>query len=108
MAAKEPWYGVRCLFRDSQNGHYEERTIIVQANSHDEAIEKAEKEASDYCKSIGDIEYQNYADTFHIFSENITDGTEVFSLIRKTQIAKDDYIDQYLDTGLENRSDTPA
>ena len=100
---KEPWFSVRSLFFDEENGSYEERTILISATDHDDAIEQAEKEAKQYSASIGGIIYVGYSDSFHIFGEEIKSGTEIFSLIRKTDLAADEYINRFLDSGMENR-----
>jgi hypothetical protein len=102
---QEPWYSVRSLFLDKSNNHYEERTILIGASSHKQALELAEMEAAQYCEDLGAMEYLGYSDTFHIFGDKIESGTEVFSLIRKTQMSKDEYVDRFLDSGLENRSE---
>src|SRR6266851_4326641 len=94
----EPWYAVRSLLFDKDNNHYEERTVLVSASSDADALEKAEDGALKYCKEVGGLEYQGYSDSYHIFGEHVGPGTEVFSLIRKTPMSKDDYIERFLDS----------
>lgn len=102
LSENQPWYAVRCLFRDDSEGIYEERTILVRADSHSKAIELAELDAQEYAQTLG-MEFQGYSDTFHIFDEMIENGTEIFSLMRKISLDRDAYIDRYLDSGSERR-----
>jgi hypothetical protein len=107
MDHPEPWYGVRLLFRHRQPGGqaYEERILIVRAESHAEAILKAECDAEDYESDT--TEYIRFADSFHIFDERgpcLGHGVEVFSLIRKSDLEPDAYLTRYFDTG-EERSE---
>ena len=104
MYHPEPWYGVRLLFRHRQPGGqaYEERILIVRAESHAEAILKAECDAEDY--KSDKTEYLHFASSFHIFDEQgpcLGPGVEVFSLIRKSELEPDAYLTRYFDTGEE-------
>jgi hypothetical protein len=102
---KEPWYAVRSLLFDKQGGHYEERTVLFNASSPEEAIKLAEEEVAQYCEDLESVESAGYLDTFHIFGSEIGSGTEIFSLIRTTDMDRDEYIDRFLDSGLEHRTD---
>ena len=104
----EPWYAVKCLFlhKDlkSRNGknNYEERILLVKANDFDEAIEKAEKEAADYCNDLGEeVEYLKFCNAYHIAESRINDKTEIYSLITKSELDKADFINTHYDTGGE-------
>lgn len=99
---EQPWYAVRCLLKDESNTIYEERTILVRAASDHEAIEKAEKDALKHAKILN-MEYQFYADSYHLSDENIGEYTEVFSLMRESDIDRDAYVNRYLDSGNELR-----
>jgi hypothetical protein len=105
-AREQPWFAVRSLLRDTEKGVYEERTVLFRAKSHDEAIKKAEAEAAEYCEALETYEPAGYYDTFHLFEEHIGDGSEIFSLTRNTSIPSSEYIDRYLDSGIENRKET--
>lgn len=112
MANPEPWYGVRLIYRLTGMSRlaYEERIVIVRAESDDDAIAKAEQYSKDYESDT--TEYVRYAMAFHIFDENgpcLGPGTEVFSLIRQSDLDPNAYIDRFHDTGNElARSDTEA
>ena len=78
--------------------------MLVIVASDDEALKHAAEEASEYTQNLEGVEYTGYSDSYHLFDARIDDRSEVFSLVRKTDIAKDDYIKRFLDTGLEQRS----
>ena len=100
----EPWYGVRLLYRltGTSSQAYEERILIVLADSDDEAIAKAEEHSREYESET--TEYLGYAMAFHIFDHckrSLGSGTEVFSLIRQSDLDSQAYIDRFHDTGSE-------
>jgi hypothetical protein len=102
---KPGWYGVRCFFRWSQDvgQSYEESVSVWRAASSDEAIVKAEAAAGDYAASC-DGEYLGLAQAFFVGDEElINDGTEVFSLIRNSDLAPDNYLTRFFDTGTERQ-----
>jgi hypothetical protein len=101
----EPWYGAQMVFRHPSGGSrtvdsYEERIVLIRADSEEEAITKAEVEASEYCHG-SDTEYTGFVRVFHIFEEAIRDKTEVFSIIRDSELSPKDYLDHFFDTGSE-------
>ena len=100
-ATKLKWYGVRCIFRWSTKKAYEERVIVVRAKDLDDAIFKAEEEAADYANTLK-VEYTGYANAFLTDVSKISDGTEVYSLIRDSDLDVDDYLDKFFDTGKEH------
>lgn len=111
---EQPWYAVRCLFRTARNqpwgpsdlesgeSAYEERITLWRANSFEEAIERAEVEASEYASAIEDdaTEYIGLAQAFHLFG-NPVDGAEIFSLARRSKLEPDDYLNHFFDAGGE-------
>ena len=104
MGNSEPWYGVRLVYRltGTSGQAYEERVIIVRAESSDDAIAQAEQYSKDY--ESESTEYIGYAMCFHIFDESgscLGPGTEVFSLIRESELAPNAYLDRFHDTGNE-------
>ncbi|MCA9173544.1 MAG: DUF4288 domain-containing protein [Planctomycetales bacterium] len=110
MKNSEPWYGVRLIYRltGMSRPAYEERILIVRANSEDDAIARAERCSREYESETA--EYIGYAMSFHIFDEDgacLEPGTEVFSLIRESQLDPADYLDRFHDSGSERaRSDS--
>jgi hypothetical protein len=102
------WYGVRCLFQhrpvDAEATSYEERITIWRAGSFDEAIELAEAEATEYAAAREDVTDLGLVQAYGL-SELPGQGAEVFSLIRDSALAPDDYLDQFFDTGAERQQD---
>jgi hypothetical protein len=100
------WYGIRCLFQhgptDSQGSSYEERVTIWRAASFDEAIALAEAEAAEYAETLGDTTDLGLVQAYAL-SEPPGHGAEVFSLIRDSALAADEYLDQFFDTGGERQ-----
>lgn len=108
---REPWYAARCVFRwldvtPETPGHhlYEERIVLFRAESFEEALRRAEDEARDYASSL-DMEFLKCVDIFHLFDRKIGDRTEVFSLIRESELPSDEYVQQFFDTGKKRRGE---
>jgi len=94
------WYGVRCVFRHGPLGVYEERITLWTARSADEAVERAEAEAAEYCENLDGVEYARLAQAFTLFGTP-DDGAEVFSLMRGSTLPPGEYVDRYFATGDE-------
>lgn len=83
---------------------YEERITLWQAESMDDAIDLAEAEAKEYADGDDFIVlglFQGYS-----ISEadlGIEQGTEVFSLLRESDLDPDAYLDAFFDTGHERQ-----
>lgn len=105
------WYSVRCVFRDetgkpwgppdlsSGESVYEERITLWRADSADEAIERAEEEAHEYASRL-EVEYLGIAQSYRLADEP-GEGADVFSLVRRSTLDPDPYLDTYFDTGSE-------
>ena len=103
---KEPWYGAKCVFLHTKNDGcagqvYEERVILIKANDFDEAINRAEEEAEKYARDLDGCTYTGFIDVFHIYDERISDGSEIYSLMRTSELKTDEYLDRFYDTGAE-------
>lgn len=96
------WFGVRCVFRWSQPPTYEERITLWQASSLDDAIARAEHEAAGYATRLGS-EYLEIAQAYWIGPNRPDEGSEVFSLMRDSDLEPDDYLDTFYDTGQERQ-----
>lgn len=109
MSAEEPWYGVRFVYRHERaNGQtYEERILVVRAHSAEKAISEAETmSATEYEDDT--TERLDYAMAFNIFDCNgpsLGSGTEVFSLMRDSDLTPDEYLDHFHSTGSERAQD---
>jgi len=78
---------------------------LWQADSLDEAIEKAEKEAYAYADQLRS-EYLQIAQAYWIGPDQPAEGAELFSLLRDSDLDGDDYIDAFYDTGSERQRTT--
>ncbi|HEV2706784.1 MAG TPA: DUF4288 domain-containing protein [Pyrinomonadaceae bacterium] len=102
----QPWYGAKCIFLhtdiESCPGQvYEERVILVKAESLDAAISRAERMAEEYAEQLSGCLYIGFVDVFHIYDEHIGEGTEVYSLMRASNLNRDDYLNRFYETGTE-------
>lgn len=97
------WYGVRCIFEFLKN-EYEERVTVWQAVSFEDAIAKAEAEAHEYVEDTGVLGYVGLAQAYFIGNDALAEGSEVYSLIRKSPLDPQDYVTAMFDTGHERES----
>jgi hypothetical protein len=90
------WYAVRHIIKNAD--HYEERITVWEADSFGTAIARAEAEASEYAwKGTEPLDlYQAF-----ILEAPPSDGAEVFSLIRQSDLAADEYVAAFFATGNE-------
>ncbi len=86
----EPWYSVHGIFRHRaahvDPSTYEERIILLRAHDFDDAIRRAEEEARGYTGSLEGVEYLECLDSYHLFEDVVGEGTEVFSLMRNSEL----------------------
>lgn len=100
QSMRQPWYSVRCLFHhpsrknDGEAYLYEERTTIWKAASFDEAHRLAEEEARKYAEEANCV-FIGSADSFHLFDESISEGVEIFSVMRGSNFDPDAYKDTF-------------
>ncbi len=87
------------LAREENKTIFEERIIVVQAKNSDWAIKKAEKDAHDYAGDENDCEYINFIDCFNIEGDEISDRTEVYSIMHKSDLDPSTFISRYYDNG---------
>lgn len=93
------WFSVRCVFRDDTT--YEERITLWEADDFDDAIARAEADASDYAENVG-VEYLGLAQAYCLPDEP-TDGAEVFSLMRDSDLPSSEYLNAFFDSGSESQ-----
>ena len=104
-----PTYSVKCHFEWSPTktktlAHlYEERITLWQADSIDDAIEAAEREALRYSEQNG-FTFIKLSQAFWMFSHLEGDGVELFSLLRESDLDPAAYLDFFHDTGFERES----
>jgi hypothetical protein len=107
-AEVDEWFAVRCVFNLGPSGTssgeqieraYEERITLWRAASSDEAVQLAESEAEAYAHDI-DAEFVGLSQSYELVDEP-DHGAEVFSLIRESDLAPNDYLNAFFDTGSE-------
>jgi hypothetical protein len=102
------WFSVRCIIRWSEHEGtpYEERITLWQADSASEAICLAEEEAREYAELLN-FEFVECAQLYELgpLKGGFADGTEVFSLLRDSNLDPDDYLDRFFDTGHEHQEE---
>jgi hypothetical protein len=104
---EQPWYAVRSVFAstsglDDSTRHYEERITIWQVANFDEAMERAEAEAEEYVEGTDKDYLVDFGQAFHLFDAPVN-GAEVFSLIRDSELAPEQYLSTFFNTGEERQ-----
>ncbi|RYD73804.1 MAG: hypothetical protein EOP84_20975 [Verrucomicrobiaceae bacterium] len=107
-----PTYSVRTVLKwnsrptRTKQFLYEERITVWNAESLDAAIDQAEKETGEYAAKEG-FEAFDFFQGYWMFDEigKIPQGTEVFSLLRESDLPPQSYIDTFFDTGTEREGD---
>ena len=99
------WYSVRCHFK-ADDRHYEERITVWQATGFDEAINLAETEAAIYARQV-DGDYLGSCDAFHLSDAGMraSQGAEIYSLLRASDLAPDTYLRTFFFTGSERSAE---
>lgn len=106
---REPWYAARSVFRwlhvtPDFPGHeiYEERIVLIQATSFEDAFRRAEVEAREYSSGM-EMEFMEVVDVYHLFERKLGDRVEVFSLLRESTLPAKEYVRSFFQTGHEHR-----
>ena len=104
--APKLWFSARTVYEHDKSGDglFEERIVLVRAAGFEEALERAEAEAAVYAEQVGCV-YTGYVSAYEIVEEQLTDGAEVFSLMRDSSLSADEYIDRFYTTGDERSDD---
>jgi hypothetical protein len=97
----EPWYAAKTVYR---NGYvldgvpqtcFEERVVLFRAASFEDAIAKAEAEAKRYAASSERSVYLGFMDVYWLFEKTVGHATEVFSLMRDSDLSEEEYLARY-------------
>jgi hypothetical protein len=94
------WFAVRLVIKN-QDAH-EERITLWRAESFEVAIARAEADAKEYIWDA--LEVLPIAQSFQL-ADTPSDGTEVFSLIRRSPLPPDEYLNAFFSTGDELQQD---
>lgn len=93
------WFGVRSIYHRQSPSKYTERVVIFEAETHDQ-VERAEAEGNEYALMLGEISLGLFT-TYEMSGLNVHDGTEVFALVRHSELEPPEYLDTFFDTGAE-------
>jgi hypothetical protein len=97
------WYAVRCVFdvgeTEATSLTYEERVTVWQVADDAEAIALAETEALEYATNLG-VAYLGLAQLY-VLADDPGHGAEVFSPMRDSDAAPDEYLSIHFATGRE-------
>lgn len=107
------WYGAKAVFRHAdleEHGQrlFEERVVLIRATSPHEAIRKAEEQARKYAAENGVTWVEEYICTYEMFDEELGEGTEVWSLMRRSALDEAQYLRRFYSTGSECAQDGNA
>ncbi|PCJ96015.1 MAG: hypothetical protein COA45_11490 [Zetaproteobacteria bacterium] len=104
MENEKEWFSVKGIFRwfmkeTGGTSSFEERIVIFQAMSFDDAIKLAENEAKEYCKEDATanfkIESLGLWNAFSLSDGAIQNKTEVYSNLVDSDLSTKQYIEKY-------------
>ena len=105
---EQAWFAVRCVFASGWASRkvgrplYEERITLWRAPNVEDAVSLAETDAAAYAAAIDDAPdtYLGLAQAYRLDGPP-GEGSEVFSLLRASNLPPEDYLDTFFDTGAE-------
>ena len=101
------WYSAKCVFRHnaptgpSGKFVYEERIIVLRADDLDEAIRRVEEEAHEYSAGLEGVEFTGFVAAYDLGLDEIDDLSEVYSILRDSDLEAEAFLDRYYDDGSE-------
>ncbi|MEP6754372.1 MAG: DUF4288 domain-containing protein [Chthonomonadales bacterium] len=101
------WYAAKTVYKSriiedgTPKARFEERVVLFHATDFLDAIAKAEVEAEEYCSDVFGTEYLGFVNVYHLFDKTINHGTEVYSLMRESDLSTEEYLDHFYDDGNE-------
>ena len=105
------WYSAKTVYRHRlvQDGVtktvFEERVVLFRAANFEEAITKAEAEANDYCSTVEIAVYLGFVSVYYLPEETVEEGTEIYSLMRDSDLSDTEYLTRFHDEGHERWRD---
>jgi hypothetical protein len=82
---------------------YEERVVLFTASDSEDASQKAVTESLEYVDALGSGLDCGLQQIYQLDGTEISDGTEVFSLMRTSELGADAYLSRHFDTGTERQ-----
>ncbi|MER8073059.1 helix-turn-helix domain-containing protein [Streptomyces sp. NPDC094034] len=99
------WFGARTVYYHNDLKTYEERVTMVQAGTFQNAVEQATDEAREYCEIVENADYLDFVQVYEMTMDKPESGSEVFSLMRDSDLGAQDYLSSFFDTGRERQHD---
>jgi len=95
--SSKTWYSAQCIFLHADKGHgprqmYEERIVVLRADSMESAIKVAAKEAEEYCRDLDGCRYIGHVDVFAMYDDELGEGSEIFSRMQKSDLKPKEYL----------------
>lgn len=98
------WYSARCLFvheyvEGFTHNVYEERVVLLRADSEQDALNKGEADAREYALSNPHTLFTGEIDVFILMDEVVVDKSELYSCMNESTLDKDAYIKRFYNRG---------
>jgi hypothetical protein len=97
------WFAIRHVIENERS--FEERITLWEARSADEAILRAERDVEEYVSLLGGQKPLGLFQSYEL-AEPPGDDREVFSLIRRSDLSPEEYLDSFFSTGLSSSKST--
>lgn len=81
--------------------------VILTAPDYENAIACAEREARSYANQNNGCTYCEFVNVYLIGGGNLGHLSEVYSLMRRSDLDTDDYLNRFIDTGSESVGSSP-
>jgi hypothetical protein len=101
------WYSAKTVYRHRlvQEGVtktvFEERVVLFHAANFEDAIPKAETEAKRYCSAVENVVFLDFANVYYLPDESVGNGTEIYSLMRDSNLSDTEYLSRFHEDGHE-------
>jgi hypothetical protein len=108
MADPMHWFSVRTVVFRPREGVYEERITLWRRPDTDRAADAALAESAEYAADV-DGEDCGLAQVYEPYGDTVgglraaADGSEIFALVRQSDLPPGEYLDAFFDTGREQQ-----
>lgn len=98
--SKNKWFTAKGIFYHksqvkAQKQWYEERIVLLKAESEKEALKQANKEAKEYINDLEDTMFIEITDVFALYEEEPGDKCEIFSSKTISLLKPQDYLEAF-------------
>lgn len=96
---KRVWYTAKGIFRHEPSAEnakpwYEERIVLIKADSEEDAIKQAAQEARKYSKAA-ECQLVEIVEAWEIHDDKLIHGTEIFSSKNISTLGPSEYLEQF-------------